>query len=88
MTDDPGADTAIDRRLAWQCRRGMRELDELLGMFLQRRYPDLDARQRQAFGLLLEYPDALLLELLMGRMTPNDSEVARLVRDIRHTAAG
>ena len=87
MTDVLSADPVADRRLAWQCRRGMRELDELLGVFLRRRYPDLDARQRQAFSQLLDYPDTLLLELLMGRMTSSDRDVAALVRDIRDTAA-
>jgi antitoxin CptB len=74
-------------RIAWQCRRGMRELDELLGAFLRSRFTDLDNADRQTFNRLLDYPDAVLLELLMGRMQPADSDVARLVNDIRVTAA-
>ncbi len=74
-------------RIAWQCRRGMRELDELLGAFLRSRYTDLIEADRQTFNRLLDYPDAVLLELLMGRMQPADSDVARLVNDIRVTAA-
>ena len=74
-------------RIAWQCRRGMRELDELLGRFVRQRYAQLDERERETFNTLLEYPDAVLLELLMGRMTPSDREVARLVHAIRDTAA-
>lgn len=74
-------------RIAWQCRRGMRELDELLGAYLRSRYTDLVEADRQTFNRLLDYPDAVLLELLMGRMQPADSDVARLVNDIRVTAA-
>ncbi|MEZ5540554.1 MAG: succinate dehydrogenase assembly factor 2 [Pseudomonadota bacterium] len=74
-------------RVAWQCRRGMRELDELLRGFLAARYPALDARERQLLDVLLAYPDSVLLELLMGRMVPADRDIARLVRDIRDTAA-
>ena len=77
---DPGRN-----RLGWQCRRGMRELDELLMCFLARRYSSLDAVEQQTFELLLEYPDAVLLELLMGRMTPADRDVANIVQDIRNT---
>ena len=77
---------ASRRRLAWQCRRGMRELDELLNRFLQRRYETLDPARRSVFEGLLAYPDAVLLEMLMGRMTPADREVADIVREIRHTA--
>jgi antitoxin CptB len=81
------ADSATLNRLAWQCRRGMRELDELLGRFLVQRYAALDEGGRQTFSTLLTYPDAVLLELLMGRMAPADGDIARLVRAIRDTAA-
>jgi antitoxin CptB len=75
------------RRLAWQCRRGMRELDELLLGFLTRGYAGLDADGRVAFDTLLAYPDAVLLEFLMGRMTPADKDTAGIVRAIRDTTA-
>ena len=73
-------------RLAWQCRRGMRELDELLKGFMARHYAGLGDEQLTAFTRLLEYPDSILLELLMGRMRPADKEVAHLVQEIRNTA--
>jgi antitoxin CptB len=80
-------DTCKINRLAWQCRRGMRELDELLNSFLQRGYRCLDEAAQETFAALLEYPDAVLLELLMGRMPPADKDVARIVQEIRNTAA-
>jgi antitoxin CptB len=87
MTDSTACNNDAERnRLDWQCRRGMRELDELLRCFLVKRYSALDARDQHAFSVLLEYPDNVLLELLMGRMTPADTDVDRLVRDIRNTA--
>jgi antitoxin CptB len=63
----------------------MRELDELLNRFLDMRYSSLDKTGRQNFSTLLEYPDAVLLELLMGRMAPADKDVAYIVREIRNT---
>lgn len=77
---------AAARRLVWQCRRGMRELDELLNGFLERGYETLDPARRSVFAGLLAYPDAVLLEMLMGRMTPADRELAEIVREIRRTA--
>jgi antitoxin CptB len=65
----------------------MRELDELLLGFLSRGYAGLDADGQAAFDALLAYPDAILLELLMGRMTPADKDAAGIVREIRNTAA-
>jgi antitoxin CptB len=80
------ADTATRNRLVWQCRRGMRELDELLHGFLEQRLAALDPTQLALFATLLEYPDAVLLELLMGRMRPADTDVADIVQEIRATA--
>ena len=79
---DPGRN-----RVGWQCRRGMRELDELLMCFLVRRYSSLDAGEQKTFELLLDYPDAVLLELLMGRMMPADRDVANIVHEIRNAFA-
>jgi len=84
VTEEP---QELRNRMAWQCRRGMRELDVLLRGFLEHRFEALDARQRNSFARLLEYPDAVLLECLMGRMVPADRDVASIVRDIRYTAA-
>lgn len=80
----------IDReynRLHWQCRRGMRELDLLLQGFLEQCHGSLDAATLEHFETLLDYPDAVLLEWLLGRQIPSDREVAQLVRHIRDTAA-
>ena len=74
-------------RLAWQCRRGMRELDEILRCFLDRGYGGLNETGRAHFSKLLDYPDTVLLEILMGRMAPADTEVAHIVRKIRDTLA-
>ena len=70
-------------QLQWRCRRGMLELDLLLREFLQDGYNGLDRRGRATFITLLEYPDAVLLELLMGRATSTDPEIARVVDSIR-----
>ena len=73
-------------RLAWQCRRGMRELDVLLLGFLEQRYPQLGAGDVDTFTRLLEYPDNVLLEWLLGHMVPSDRDVAHIVQEIRHAA--
>ncbi len=80
--------TDINRnRLAWQCRRGMRELDVILGRFLETGFGRLDEQDRLHFSRLLEYPDSVLLEILMGRMAAADRDVAHIVDAIRNTLA-
>ncbi len=74
-------------RLRWQCRRGMRELDILLLQFLDDGYADLEVSAVQAFNRLLDSPDALLLEWLLGRQLPSDKEVANVVQRIRRRPA-
>lgn len=73
-------------RLGWQCRRGMKELDLLLQPFFAREYAQLPDEQQRAFESLLEYPDTLLIEYLMGRMMPIDQGIADVVRRIRRAA--
>ena len=72
--------------MRWKCRRGMLELDLLLKAFLEQGYQDLDDRAQQRFDEMLDYPDAVLLEWLMGRIRPTDKDVAQLVEKIRSAA--
>ena len=74
-------------RLRWQCRRGMRELDELLLGFLESRFEQLSEKTINAFTELLTYPDTLLLEYLMGRLQPGDRELLDVISEIRNATA-
>jgi antitoxin CptB len=81
------ARATVDARVYWQCRRGMRELDVLLQEFFERIYESADEDVRRAFRELLEYPDQLLLEYLMGRMVPIEPYLADVVARIRNNVA-
>lgn len=83
MTNDQ---TITMKRLRWQCRRGMLELDTLLHGFLANGYEQLNAQQRDRFQQLLSYPDQALFEMLMGRMQATDSKVQDVILAIRHSA--
>jgi antitoxin CptB len=83
MTTDRDPEIA---RLYWQCRRGMRELDLLLQGWFDSSAATMTAAERAAFVRLLEYPDALLFEYLMGRSKPSDRELVDVVRRIREAA--
>lgn len=75
-------------RMRWKCRRGLLELDLLLRDFLDLGYAQLDADGRSCFDRMLDCPDAVLLEWLMGRIRPTDTDVAQLVDKIRSASAG
>ena len=73
----------VEPRLKWQCRRGMAELDILLGDYLDRDYPRADERQKQAFRELLALSDPELVAYLLRGELPRDETLAALVRRIR-----
>lgn len=77
---------AEKRRIRWQCRRGMLELDDLLQGFLNKEFDMLGTNERADFENLLNCHDNLLLEYLMGRTVPADPDTANVVRKIRATA--
>jgi antitoxin CptB len=72
-----------ERRLAWACRRGMLELDVLLGNFFKEAYPLLDAVDKTQFANLLTHTDPDLADWLMGNSVPEDAGLARIVELVR-----
>ncbi|MDH5444710.1 MAG: succinate dehydrogenase assembly factor 2 [Gammaproteobacteria bacterium] len=73
-------------RLRWQCRRGMLELDEFLDSFLNKNYLSLTDKHKQTFEQILDLPDQLLLDYLLGQTRPIDMDVADVIQQIRHSA--
>ena len=80
MTD---ADELELRRLRWRCRRGMRELDQLFGRYLDRAWRQASETERGVFLRLLGTEDDKLWHWFMGYDVPTDAELARLVDRIR-----
>ncbi len=71
------------RRLRWQCRRGMLELDVALRRFLDEDFSSLDASEQATFSRMLEAQDQTLHGWLMGRAVPEEEDIQRLVGRIR-----
>lgn len=55
-----------DRRVRWQCRRGMKELDVLLERYMDRRYATAPEAERESFRKLLDIDDPTLWHWLSG----------------------
>ena len=69
--------------LKWRCRRGMLELDILLNSYLDKNYSTMSQQQGDLFGEVLDYPDQVLFDLLLGNMQSSDARVNRLVSEIQ-----
>jgi len=83
----PGSDEHERGRLAWRCRRGMKELDLLLLDYLHGEWVQASQRERDVFARILELPDPLLAAYLLGNAECTDSDLAPLVATLQ-TVAG
>ena len=71
------------RKLRWRCRRGMRELDQLLERWLEREWRQSPTAQREVFLQLLDTEDDKLWRWFLGHEIADDVEIAALVEHIR-----
>jgi antitoxin CptB len=76
----------IPPRLRWACRRGMLELDVLLGNFLDEAYLGLPAAEQAYFTEFLINNDQDLFMWLSGRVEPTDPKIFEMVAKIREHA--
>ena len=76
----------IITKLQWACRRGMLELDVLLGNFLNEVYPQLTAEDQRRFVQLLNYADPELFAWIMGHESAPDPDMAIITERIRQHA--
>ena len=72
------------KKLRWRCRRGMMELDILLGRWLDQRWRQSPSEQRDVFLRLLACEDDILWRWLSGLEKPADYALADLVEHIRN----
>jgi antitoxin CptB len=63
-------------RVRWRARRGLLELDIVLGRFIEKQYAGLDDAEKQAFEELLDMPDNPLWDMIAGRAVPGVQEAA------------
>ena len=74
---------AEEKRLAWLCRRGARELDVLLHGYLDEVYPRAPERHQNAFRRLLEHSDPELQSLLLHGENNADKDTLEVIESIR-----
>ena len=70
-------------RVRWRIRRGLLELDIVLGRFVEAHYEQLDEAGKQAFDALLDMPDTVLWDMITGRLEAAQGEQQALLEKIR-----
>lgn len=70
------------KRLRWQCRRGMLELDLILQAFLDKSYLKLSSEDQDQFEQLLTYSDDVLYSYLIKRQPIANARMQALVERV------
>ncbi len=65
-------------KLRWKCRRGMKELDELLVHYVERRFDSAPPEEQKAFQRLLDSEDSVLHAYCIGQLPP-PADLAEIV---------
>lgn len=68
------------KRLGWHCRRGMLELDVVLGPFLEQQFRQLELADQQRFEKLIACEDQDIFSWVMGRSEPQDPDLQRIIQ--------
>lgn len=80
MSKEP---TLHQRRIIYQARRGLKELDYYIDPYVKEHYLLADDDEQSAFERLLGYEDPDLLLFFLGQDSPDDEKVARLIQKIK-----
>ena len=75
------------KRIRWRCRRGMRELDQLFGRYVDRQWAQAPEAERGVFLRLLDCEDDKLWRWFMGYEQCPDVALASLIQQIRQLPA-
>jgi len=70
-------------RVRWRSRRGLLELDIVLGRFIEKYYDGLDLTERQTFEEMLDMPDNSLWDMIAGRQQATKIEQQALLEKIK-----
>jgi succinate dehydrogenase flavin-adding protein (antitoxin of CptAB toxin-antitoxin module) len=73
--------------MAWRCRRGLLELDLLLGGFLAAHRATLQPCETVALERLLTFPDMEIVDRLQGRVPAGDPDLEALIKRLQHYRA-
>ena len=70
--------TDLKKKILWQCRRGLWELDAILIPFVEHNFDYLDSNNQNLFKELLSYEDVEVFDLLVNQKEPVDTSIKPL----------
>lgn len=84
MTANQTAEPTLEqRRIIYQARRGLKELDFYIDPYVKELYLAADPQEQATFAKLLSYEDPDLLDYFTNQARPDDDAVWQLVEQIK-----
>lgn len=75
--------TNEQRRIIYQARRGLKELDFYIDPYVKELYLTADPAEQEAFANMLTYEDPDLLDYFTNQARPDDEAIWTLVKKIK-----
>ena len=73
----------LEKKILWQCRRGLWELDAILIPFVETNFSELDNKEVEDFRKLLSYEDIEIFDILVNKKPFNDVDLEHIVDKIK-----
>ncbi len=83
MTTSLPEPTLHQRRIIYQARRGLKELDFYIDPYVKSHYLLADDDEQKAFERLLAHEDPDLLLFFLGQASPDDDKVSHLIHKMK-----
>ena len=72
----------LKKKILWQCRRGLWELDAILVPFVEANFDDLNVINQDLFRELVSFEDVEVFDLLVNKKEPKEEKMKLLVNII------
>ena len=72
----------LEKKILWQCRRGLWELDAILIPFVEKNFSNLEEIEIENFKKLLAYEDIEIFDILVNKKPFEDTEIDGIVSKI------
>ena len=72
----------LEKKILWQCRRGLWELDAILVPFVEQSFNDLNEEEIGKFRKFLSYEDIEMFDILVNKKGYQDQELESIIERI------
>jgi antitoxin CptB len=72
--------TDLKKKILWQCRRGLWELDIILLPFVEKEFTNLNKQDQLLFQQLLKYEYIELFDIFVNKIEPQESQFINLIQ--------